>query len=210
MDSHPVILMRHGETIFNLEGRYQGQCDSPLTERGIEQANAVSKMLAVYLGDKPVQVITSSLGRAKQTADILAGALGNCLDLKTDGRISEVGMGAWDGLTRREIAERWPDARRGRSKREWFFHGPGGESLADVISRVRSAMSDYNSKPDAVQILVSHAVTGRIIRALHSNQPVLEVLKLEAPQDAAFLLSQNGMVELLASEYYIRRQADAS
>ncbi len=200
-----IYLTRHGETVFNQEGRYQGQLDSSLTPLGIGQAQAVAGVLALRLRDAPIRLLSSPLGRALHTAEIFADRLGLTAKPETDARLMEVGMGAWDGLTRAEIAERWPDARKGRSVREWMFHGPGGESLDDLVDRLSDLLSDLKARSEHTHVLVTHAVTGRVIRALHSGQPILEVLKSDAPQDAAVLLRPGGAVVLLPSDDYLRR-----
>lgn len=200
-----IYLTRHGETVFNQDGRYQGQLDSPLTPLGIEQAQAVAGVLASHLEGVPVRLRCSPLGRAVHTAEIFADRLGLSAELETDARLMEVGMGQWDGLTRAEIAELWPDARKGRSVREWMFHGPDGESLDDLAARLSDLLADLQTRADQTFVLVTHAVTGRVLRALHTKEPVLEVLKSDAPQDAAFLLRQGGTVDLLPSDDYLRR-----
>lgn len=203
----PLVLIRHGETTFNAQGRYQGRCDSALTERGIGQAAAVADLLSTRLGDASVSVISSPLGRAAATAEIVVARLKNCVSVLTDDRLNEVGMGAWDGLTRAEIAARWPDARRGRSTREWMFHGPGGESLSDLVERADDLLSDVAAPVRHARILVSHAVTGRIIRARHAGIPILDALKLDAPQDAAFELRPDGGISLWQTPDYDRRNS---
>ncbi len=200
-----IYLTRHGETAFNQEGRYQGQLDSPLTPLGIRQAEAVAGVLAEQLSGISVCLLSSPLGRAIHTAEIFADRLGLDAKPQTDVRLMEVGMGQWDGLTRAEIAVRWPDARKGRSAREWMFHGPGGESLNDLSDRLSDLLVDLHTRSDQAHILVTHAVTGRVLRALHTKEPILEVLKSDAPQDAAFLLRPGGQVDLLPSDDYLNR-----
>ncbi len=201
-----IYLLRHGETVFNREGRYQGQLDSPLTPLGERQAHGVAGAVSDHLGQTPVRILTSPLARAFRTAEILSAALPGTPLPEPEDRLKEVGMGAWDGLTRAEIADRWPDARRGRSTREWMFHGPGGESLEDLAARLGNLLDDIRSRPDHTWALVSHAVTGRILRALHAGEAFLDALKHDAPQDAAFRLAPGGTIEMIATEGYRKRQ----
>ncbi len=201
-----AYLTRHGETAFNQEGRYQGQCDSPLTELGRQQATAVARLLSETLHDRAVRLVTSPLGRAQATAEIYAGILGTSALVEVDERLTEVGMGDWDGLTRAEIAEHWPDARRGRSTREWMFHAPGGERLEDVTQRISSALKDLKREPTETQIIVSHAVVGRVLRSLHTGMPILDALKLDAPQDAAIGFLPDGQTEFFGTPEYWARQ----
>ncbi|MBE0688577.1 MAG: histidine phosphatase family protein, partial [Anaerolineae bacterium] len=101
----PVIrvhIIRHGETIWNHEKRWQGQLDTPLSERGVQQA----KLLARYLQTRPITAIyTSDLQRAYVTGEIIADALG--LRPQTDTRLREMNMGVLQGLTIGEIQARY-------------------------------------------------------------------------------------------------------
>ena len=199
-----LFLVRHGETVFNRAGRYQGQMDSPLTDLGEAQARAVGNLLASHFEGDPPPMLCSPLGRAERTAEIICAALSGTLTPTPDPRLKEVGMGVWDGMTRSEIAARWPDARRGRSTREWMFHGPGGETIEDLSMRLSDLLSELRESGQS-RLLVTHAVSGRIIRALHTQMPVLEALKLDAPQDAAFKLLPGGKIEMLCTDDYLRR-----
>lgn len=196
-----VYLIRHGETEFNAAGRYQGQADSPLTARGRMQAAAVGALLRDHLkASGRVRLITSPLQRAVSTAGIVAGELGLTARPEVDRRLTEVGMGAWEGLTRAEIAAGWPRARRGRSQREWIFHAPGGERLHEVRHRVGAVLRDYLSDPagqgghpEAI-VLISHAMAGRVMRGVHGRMPLLEALRLDAWQSSAYALIPGGEI----------------
>ena len=206
MARSPVLyLVRHGETAFNREGRYQGQMDSALTDLGVAQARAVGRLLARHLKKSSPRVLCSPLGRAQKTAEIICAALHTSPTPEPEPRLKEVGMGAWDGMTRAEITARWPDARRGRSTREWMFHGPGGETIEDLSERLFDLLTELRDSEQTC-LLVSHAVSGRIIRALHGQIPVLDALKLDAPQDAAFRLLPWGSIEMICTDDYLRRQ----
>lgn len=189
-----IYLLRHGETLFNRDGRYQGQSDSALTGNGRAQARAVGLLLHGLLGAGPQpRLWVSPLGRAQETARIVAACFLPPLQPRTETGLMEVGMGAWDGLTRAEIALRWPEARRGRPRRQWIFHGPGGEGLEAVTARM-AAVLDAARRVDAPVILLSHAMSGRVLRALHAGRPVEDVLPEDAPQDAVFALEPGGTI----------------
>src|SRR5215472_9333559 len=98
-----VYLVRHGETEWNLVRRYQGWGDSPLTERGLAQAEAVGRVLAEISAATTAQIISSPLGRARRTAEIIGSALGNRAPILLEERLKEISIGAWDGLLRDEI-----------------------------------------------------------------------------------------------------------
>jgi broad specificity phosphatase PhoE len=98
-----LLLVRHGRSEMNAQGRVQGWLDSPLDETGREQARALARRLE---GESPVVVYTSTLQRAQATAEIIAGQLG--VPLVADGRLRERNPGAITGLTSEEIRARFP------------------------------------------------------------------------------------------------------
>src|SRR5579859_4006676 len=93
-----ILLARHGETVFNVEGRWQGQSDSPLTERGLLQARELGRALSA---EPIVAVYSSDLGRALQTAAEVAAPHG--LEVLGDRRLREIATGKWTGKSRAEI-----------------------------------------------------------------------------------------------------------
>ena len=99
-----IILIRHGETQWNTEGRWQGHADSPLTGNGIQQARALAQRLSIL----PFSALYSSdLGRALETASIIAEATGH--DVIADPRLRERNMGVLQGLTAEEMKEKYPE-----------------------------------------------------------------------------------------------------
>lgn len=187
-----ICLIRHGETVFNAEGRYQGHVDSPLTARGRVQAAACAATLAeAWAGRVPPQIWASPLGRAVATARIVQAALPGAA-LRTDPRLREISMGRWDGLTRAEIAAGWPGARKRHPPREWMLHAPGGERLAAVQARLAAVLEDARAAEDV--ILVGHGMSGRILRGLHAGLGLAETLHLEAVQGVVYRLDPGGGV----------------
>lgn len=126
-----LALVRHGETIANVEGRWQGQSDSDLTERGVEQ----SRGQAAALADEPLAAIYSSdLGRAIATARVVAEAQG--LEVVPDRRLREIDTGRWTGQSGAILREQQPALLD-----RWRLHPaemrlPGGENLTEVQARV--------------------------------------------------------------------------
>src|SRR5690349_5479733 len=96
-----LYLVRHGQTEFNVEGRYQGALDSALTELGVSQAKAMGRLLKTLIGD-PVgwEMIVSPQGRAVHTARLLCEASGFAVDHAVEPRIREISLGEWDGSLR--------------------------------------------------------------------------------------------------------------
>src|SRR5947209_6035413 len=93
-----IVLARHGETVFNVEGRWQGQSDSPLTARGLAQARELARALA---DESLAAVYSSDLGRAIATAHEVAVLHG--LQVQPEPRLREIDVGRWTGLTRAQI-----------------------------------------------------------------------------------------------------------
>jgi probable phosphoglycerate mutase len=132
-----LVLVRHGETDWNLSGRAQGHADVPLNCTGRAQARAVARALA---GFGPARLWSSDLARARQTAEAIAGVTG--LAIECDPRLREYDVGERSGLTLEEAAERFPEEyaayRAGRSA----TLVPGEETTERVRDRVTTALLD--------------------------------------------------------------------
>ena len=187
-----IFLLRHGETQWNVAGRFQGTLDSPLTERGIEQAVAMGKLLAARVS-KADALFASPLGRVRQTNDVIR-SFGNYPETIWDPRLEEVSIGSWNGLTHIDIDACWPGALDGTNPYDWFFHSPDGESYDSAADRVDNWLSELNG----VIVALSHGLLGRIIRGSYLGLDRNEVLSLPVPQDAIWRLA-GGKVELLAN-----------
>ena len=139
-----LLLVRHGETDWNRDGRVQGHADTPLNEAGRAQV----RLLADRLVDEPFDAVYSSdLSRARETAEILAAGLG--LDVVELPELREKNFGSWEGLTDVEILERFPDAQRG--------HWGDGESADELSARVEEALHRIaGSHPDGRVLVVTH------------------------------------------------------
>jgi alpha-ribazole phosphatase len=147
-------LVRHGQTDWNLEGRYQGQSDVPLNENGRNQAGALAQKLKGY----PFTAIyTSDLVRAKETADILAAALR--LPVICDLRLREIDQGKWEGQLVDDIKARYVELWQQRSVDPASLRPPGGETVEEVANRVHTAMDDIaRHHPGASVLVVSHGL----------------------------------------------------
>ncbi|MHA6618473.1 histidine phosphatase family protein [Pseudonocardia sp. DLS-67] len=155
MSLRRVVLLRHGQTDYNVNGRMQGHLDSLLTETGVEQASAVAPEIARLAPDR---LISSDLRRAVDTADLVAAACGR--PVKLDARLRETHLGEWQGRTVAEIEDAWPGAIAAwRSDPAWA--PPGGESRIEVVRRslpvVEELDDEYgSSEPEITVVLVAH------------------------------------------------------
>jgi len=151
-DSTRLLLWRHGQTQWNLEGRFQGQSDIPLDPVGEQQAERAARLLAAL---HPDAIISSDLGRALATAAPLARLTG--LTVTTDKDLRERHGGAWEGLTDAEIRARYPTEHA-----QWLV--PDGESSAVVADRAGAAMERIAAslEPGSLAVVVSHGAAIRL------------------------------------------------
>jgi probable phosphoglycerate mutase len=131
------LIIRHGESEWNLEGRWQGWHDAPLTELGLAQARERAAALAES-GFAPKCVYSSDLGRARRTAEIIGDALN--VPVKLDAGFRERSGGDWEAHTITEIDEKWPGMRE-QWRRGELATPPNGERDTDVIARFDAALA---------------------------------------------------------------------
>lgn len=147
-----LILIRHGETDWNTEGRWQGQADVALNATGWSQAQQIAHSL-----DRAgiTAVYSSDLQRARQTAQTLADAIG--LPVFLDSRLREIHQGEWQGLLISEIQAGYAQAYQDRKQDPLRFAPPGGETAAQVRQRVVSAVQAIiHQHPGETVAVVSH------------------------------------------------------
>jgi broad specificity phosphatase PhoE len=159
-----VVLVRHGETDWNRDNRFQGRADPPLNDTGRAQA----RVLAAELGTESfAAAYTSPLRRAAETAAILASALG--VDAVPDGSLMEVDVGSWSGLTRTEVEARFP-----AEFARWLEYGHGwddGETYDELGARVVAGLADIAARhPGEVVLAITHG--GPIRSALAAAERV--------------------------------------
>lgn len=168
------LLIRHGQTDWNLEGKYTGQSDIPLNETGKAQAH----MAAAQLQSTPPDVIYSSdLIRAYDTARIIADGLQ--MEIHQDPRLREIHQGVWEGLHFDEIKARFAKEFAEREDYPLEVAPPGGETVGQVQARVLEALQEITKKhPQARVAIVSHGLSLAIIKAHALKTPIQEVWNL--------------------------------
>jgi probable phosphoglycerate mutase len=146
-----IVLLRHGESQFIVEGRFQGQAETPLSATGRRQADLAARRLArphrspglPVPGSAPREIAHSPLIRTTETADTVATACreaGAVVPTRADAGFAEIGQGEWEGRLHTEISERWGEVLSGWRRRPREVWAPGGESLDEVQARVRPAL----------------------------------------------------------------------
>ena len=190
-----IYLLRHGETVGNSEHRYQGRFESPLSERGLAQARAVAARLADLKAADPGDWVIkmSPLGRARQTAAIVAETMG-LPEPVIDPRLIEADYGALEGLTSAEVEARWPHL---AGYIGVFAHAPGGEGLAALNARAAEWLAEHAEDERRI-VAVSHASIGRAIRGAYVGATFEDYRLFETPQDAFHRLHE-GRIERIAS-----------
>ncbi len=155
------ILVRHGETVWNLEGRRQGQSDSPLTARGLAQARAIAACLAAEPADA---LYSSDLLRAWRTALEIAAMCG--LQPIPDERLREKSFGILEGLKYDEVETRHREVAALLAEKRPDYAPPGGESLVTAQQRGIAALRELARRhPGGRLIVVSHgALLGMFLR----------------------------------------------
>ncbi len=185
-----ILLLRHGETAWNVERRLQGRADSPLTERGRRQAEAMGRLVVELMQRHPGdwRLVTSPLGRARDTAAAVAAATG--LELGEDDRLAEVDCGAWEGVPFSDVLRE----REGPPSRRWIFEAPDGESAEALRARIDAWLATLPPEPQRRVIAVSHGVASRILHGAYLGLPLDAVVDLDVPHGAVFRL-QNGQID---------------
>ncbi len=178
--ARPVWLTRHGESQFNREDRVGG--DSELSPRGQAYATELARHVRrAFRPDDDLDVWTSTLARTVQTAEPLEADIGRWRAL------DEINAGVCDGLTYAEIDERYPDVASGRSRDKFEFRYPGGESYADVVSRVDRVIIELERYQTPVLVIAHRAVLRALYayfmqlsprEAPHIDMPLHTVIKL--------------------------------
>jgi broad specificity phosphatase PhoE len=179
-----VVLLRHAETDWNRQRRYQGWRDTPLSAAGLVQAEAAGRLLAA----EPLAAVWSSpLERARQTAAAIAGPQG--LAVRVDEAFREMRFGDWEGLSIDEVAGQFPEIHRAWRETPHLAAVPGAETLAEVRERALAGLETLRAAHDGQRIcLVSHGITSRML--------ILEALGLGLDRIWSLQLSASGISEL--------------
>jgi broad specificity phosphatase PhoE len=182
-----IYLVRHGETYWNAEGRIQGQKQTDLTPKGIEQ----SKWLAEYFKSKKIdRIVCSGLIRSQKTA-AQVNVYYN-LQLEINPKINECSWGKWEGLTHAEVRERFPDEYNSRKENIWYFRPQYGESYDDLFDRLYPVASEFATMAVTENLLViAHAMVNKVLLGIFLDLPVEEIVKITHPNDTVYLISRN-------------------
>lgn len=177
-----IYVLRHGETVWNAQGRMQGNLNSQLTAKGMEQAKLQGQLMARE-DLTGYQVRVSPQGRAFQTAGIALAPM--VAHLTTDNDLREIEVGEWSGRLRNELPtfpdmEDTPDGALAL-----YDHAPGGEGFAGLRDRCLGVLQAL----EGPTVLVTHGITSRMIRVLHLGRDIDALGELPGGQGVVFHLS---------------------
>ena len=192
-----LLLIRHGESEWNRAGRIQGQADTPLTDVGIGQAQAISRYLAGVLNGQRFKIYSSPLSRARQTATIIAETLAyDSAAIDVDERLNDYDQGVISGTHGWDVvAENYPELARLRLEDPLSYHPPGGESGADFRARLSDFLDDLNDDK-IIHLIVSHGIVNKYIRSIKRNLSGEEIIALGESQDTIYRLDADQETEI--------------
>lgn len=166
-------LVRHGQTDWNLTGRWQGQAsDAPgLNDIGHAQVLKICEQLKRI---KFSAIYSSDLLRARQTAGLIAEPLG--LTIILEPRLREINLGVWEGMPSDEIEAKYPKELAARARNSFYERAPNGESPRDVADRVLMAINEIaNKHPGESVLIVAHGISLAVIICHYKDLPMEDV-----------------------------------
>ncbi len=190
MCSFPIYFLRHGETDWNKELRFQGRQDIPLNQTGKVQAARNGRALARHLNNLDgMSVFVSPLSRTCETFEFMLQASGfERPNVKLDERLIEVSFGDWEGVTLEELTKKVPDQIEDRKKIKWDMVPPNGESYAMLSERVKSWLDEQQGPC----LVVSHGGVMRALRFFLEKLTGDQAAKLKTPQDKVYYWDGKG------------------
>ena len=168
-----IYLLRHGEILTTVPRRFIGQSDLEMTAQGHEQV----ENLGSYLMDCSLErVVSSPLLRCRQSARIIGSAVG-CIPEVVD-ELSEIALGAWEGLTVADVQQQYPGEYEARGKDMTGYRPPAGESFADLLQRVWPAFIEVMEAENERTAVVSHAGVNRVLLCHLLGMPLAHLFRL--------------------------------
>ncbi len=190
-DRPTIYFIRHGETDWNRDRRYQGQRDVALNETGRAQARRNGTALRSLLpAIAQAEFVASPLGRTRETMEIVRRELGlDAHDYRVDPRLLELSYGAWEGTLQDDVTVQDPSGFADRKRDPFRWRPKGGESYADLYARVKTWIEAI----DRDCVVVSHGGVSRCLRAQCLGLDPELIPQLESPQDRVLILQDRTM-----------------
>jgi broad specificity phosphatase PhoE len=195
MPAPTIYYIRHGETAWNAEGRFQGTQDIPLNDLGRRQAAEAGGILAGLFArdgrsEAALTFVASPLSRARSTMELVRGVL----QLPTggyavDARLREIGYGRWEGATLAQMQASDPEIFAARLSDKWTVPPPDGESYASVQAR----MSDWYNQLTSDTVAVAHGGTARALMVALGVETSDSAADLTIEQGAVYVFGDGGL-----------------
>lgn len=184
-------LIRHGQTDWNLEGRYQGQSDVGLNEAGRAQARSLARQLQ---GQSFAAIYSSDLKRAKETAEIIAAL--HHLPVTVEPRLREINQGEWEGQLVDAIKARYAELWRQRNVDPASVRPPGGETVGEVAKRMYAAL-DHIARlhPNAAVLIASHGLALATVLCKTRGIPVGQAYEVIPENAGPIWIKWDGFIE---------------
>jgi probable phosphoglycerate mutase len=195
MPAPTIYYIRHGETAWNAEGRFQGSQDIPLNDLGRTQAVTAGGILADLLARdgreaSSMPFVASPLGRARLTMELMRGTLKLPPDdYAVDDRLREIGYGQWEGLTLPEMKLHDAATFASRDQDKWGVAAPSGESYASVTLRMR----EWFDSLLVDTVAVAHGGTMRALMVALGIAAPLEAAETPIGQGVVYVFNGGGM-----------------
>jgi len=171
-----IYLIRHGHIAATKPRRFIGRTELPLTPHGKEQITSLGKVLAGHSFDR---LICSPLSRCQESGEILSRTLGTTIETEND--ISEIDLGAWEGLTVAEVKSEFPEEYEKRGENLAGYRPRDGESFSDLHDRVWPALLRVIEATTSASAVVAHAGVNRVLLCHLLGMPLENMFRL--PQD---------------------------
>lgn len=192
-----IYIIRHGQTAWNLEKRKQGQKDSPLTHKGIQQAIATAGFINNDIDDvEKYKFVISPQWRCQQYASIICDLVGvRFADCMMEEDLREHSFGAWEGKTEEEIELEFPNllGRRYEPENYWNFIVPMGESYELLSDRVLRVINKYEGQNI---IFICHEMVSKVMRGHLLKMDNSNTLSLKHPQDTIYQIHNSKLSAL--------------
>ncbi len=174
-----LYIVRHGETQWNVDKRFQGQLDSPLTTLGREQIAAHGERLKSFGGVD--QLYVSPAGRTQESANLLNSFVQ--AQMTTVDALIEASCGEWEGMSYAEIQAEYPEEWSKRQQDSFSHRPPGGENIPDLVERVRPFLEDLYADSARSIALVTHGLMSRAVLHFLLELGSVETSRVRHPND---------------------------
>jgi len=181
-------MLRHGQTEWNVAGRYQGQNNSPLTVQGAQDARRQGALLAQVFARHPaIDLFASPLGRVRQTVDLAMNGYGRVPVFHDS--LKEIHIGSWEGLSLSQIESGWPDIFNAcPAPFDLLAMAPDGEGFDHLYARC----TDFLNSLTAPSVLFTHGATMAVLRSIARGLPICDIGRLDHRQGCIYRIENAG------------------